>query len=145
MFSGVNDQFVVWIFAGLLLLPLTFALRNRLPVFPVPGERWFASAGASMLVLNGLIVANFLSIYVFLGLLRVETVFWLFPQLAYLMSVIVIFWISPVALLILTGWASVGRKHGFSSLSIRISMLNWAASGINVAVYFGLNATIQYE
>ena len=143
MFRHPTDQLAGWLLVIAFILLLGAPFRHRFGQSKSQGEKWCISTGSAMLLIDGLVLLNFVIGYVFLIRLQIISAFWVFWQLAYLLSVLVVFWILPVVLLLSTAWTIVGVKlRCYSRSIVTLCLFNWVVLLVNILAYFAFNTTM---
>jgi hypothetical protein len=138
LFSNPSDVICVWLLVVGWLVTVSALLRRRFSTVNIHSERNCSTTALAFLFLELIIMFTFL-IGLFMMWLKIESIFWLFWELAFLLSVICVFAVLPIITTCLLGWSLIGKwKANYSPLNLRLTLLCLLAMLIDGGLYFGL-------
>ena len=139
LFSGAVDLAFASVGVAGWLIVAAAVLRRRFMVIPTRSEQVFSATALALLSLLLAIMGLFGVGLVFLAWLRITSVFWMFWQVLYSLSVVCIFWVLPFVITGLTCWVLIGRwRLGFSSRCLKLPSVCLLALLTDAALYFWL-------
>jgi hypothetical protein len=139
LFSNYADIAIAWLCVAAWLIVVGAFSRRRFVAVPIHAEQVCSATASAFLLLAAVIMLIFGVGLIFLAWLKVTSVFWVFWQLFYLMSVVCVFWVLPFVAIGLICWALIGRRRvGFSPRCVKLASACFPVVLIDVALYFWL-------
>ncbi len=123
-FSDLSSIVIAWIMVLTWLIVVT-VLLHQWDLEQRHGRLSYCwPAGSAFLLLCGLFAVNFLLGIVGLAWLQIQTMFWMFWELAWMLSIVSIFYVLPFVVVGLLGWQLLDLwRHGANRFRIFIA---WA-------------------